>query len=58
MEQNNFDTAQKMKFSIKDFFGKCHQIRNFLRIISKSLNNMKRNEEARNSLCLHFHFNV
>ena len=58
MEQNDFDTAQKMKFSIKDFFGKCHQIRNFLRIISQSLNNMKRNEEARNSLCLHFHFNV
>ena len=24
--------AQKMKFSIKDFFGKCDQIRSFLRI--------------------------
>ena len=26
------DTAQKMKFSIKDFFSKCHQIRGKLRI--------------------------
>ena len=25
-------TAQKMKFSIKDFFSKCNQIRSFLRI--------------------------
>ena len=25
-------TAQKMKFSIKDFFSKCGQIRSFLRI--------------------------
>ena len=25
-------TAQKMKFSIKDFFRKCHQIRRKLRI--------------------------
>ena len=25
-------TAQKMKFSIKDFFNKCDQIRSFLRI--------------------------
>ena len=24
-------TAQKMKFSIKDFFSKCEQIRSFLR---------------------------
>ena len=24
------NTAQKMKFSIKDFFGKCDQIRSFL----------------------------
>ena len=37
--RNNFDdhvfsicTAQKMKFSIKDFFSKCDQIRSFLRI--------------------------
>ena len=27
-------TAQKMKFSIKDFFSKCDQIRKFLRIWS------------------------
>ena len=25
-------TAQKMKFSIKDFYNKCDQIRSFLRI--------------------------
>ena len=25
-------TAQKMKFSIKDFFSKCDQIRSFLRV--------------------------
>ena len=30
-------TAQKMKFSIKDFFSKCHQIRSFLRIWSDLL---------------------
>ena len=29
-----FSTAQKMKFSIKDFFSKCDQIRSFLRIWS------------------------
>ena len=28
------DTAQKMKFSIKDSFSKCDQIRSFLRIWS------------------------
>ena len=27
-------SAQKMKVSIKDFFGKCEQIRSFLRICS------------------------
>ena len=27
-----FSTAQKMKFSIKDFFSKCDQIRRKLRI--------------------------
>ena len=27
-----FSTARKMKFSIKDFFSKCDQIRSFLRI--------------------------
>ena len=30
-------TAQKMKFSIKDFFSKCDQIRSFLRIWSHLL---------------------
>ena len=30
-------TAQKMKFSIKDFFGKCDQIRSTLRIWSHLL---------------------
>ena len=30
-------TAQKMKFSIKDFLGKCDQIRSFLRIWSDLL---------------------
>ena len=31
------DTAQKMKFSIKDFFSKCDQIHSFLRIWSHLL---------------------
>ena len=31
------DTAQKMKFSIKDFFSKCDQIRSFLGIWSHIL---------------------
>ena len=31
------DTAQKMKFSIKDFFSKCDQIRSFLPIWSHLL---------------------
>ena len=30
-------TKQKIKFSIKDFFSKCHQIRSFLRIWSNLL---------------------
>ena len=30
----NSDTAQKMKFSIKDFFSRCDQIRGFLRYLS------------------------
>ena len=30
-------TAQKVKFSIKDFFSKCDQIRSFLRISSHLL---------------------
>ena len=37
----NINTAQKMKFSIKDFFSKCDEIRSFLRIwlhlVKKSL---------------------
>ena len=32
-------TAQKMKFSIKDFFSKCDQIRSFLQIWSYLLKN-------------------
>ena len=32
------DTARKMKFSIKDFFSKCDQIRSFLRIWLHLLN--------------------
>ena len=31
-------TAQKMKFSIKDFFSKCDQIRSFLQICSHLMN--------------------
>ena len=30
-EVHEWNTAQKMKFSIKDFFSKCDQIRSFLR---------------------------
>ena len=30
MPEYRFSTAQKMKFSIKDFFCKCDQIRSFL----------------------------
>ena len=30
-------TAQKMKFSIKDFFSKCYQIRSFRRVWSHLL---------------------
>ena len=30
--QQSFDTAHKMKFSIKDFFSKCDHICRFLRI--------------------------
>ena len=31
------NAAQKMKFSIKDFFRKCYQIRSFLRVWSHLL---------------------
>ena len=34
-----FNTAQKMKFSIKDFFSKCDQIHRKLRIWSHLLKN-------------------
>ena len=37
----DFDTAQKMKSSVKDFFSRCDQIRSFLwiwsRLLKKSL---------------------
>ena len=35
--KNTSHTAQKMKFSIKDFFSKCEQIRRKLRICSHLL---------------------
>ena len=37
IEDEDCDTAQKMKFSIKDFFSKCDQIRKKLRIWSHLL---------------------
>ena len=37
LSSTNFTTAQKMKFSIKDFLNKCDQIRSFLRIRSHLL---------------------
>ena len=37
IEDEDSDTAQKMKFSIKDFFSKCDQIRKKLRIWSHLL---------------------
>ena len=37
MIKTNIGTAQKMKFFIKDFFSKCDQVRNFLRIWSHLL---------------------
>ena len=36
-KENQHYTAQKMKFSIKDFFSKCDQIRSFLRICAHLL---------------------
>ena len=36
-KQRKAGIAQKMKFSIKDFFSKCDQIRSFLRIWSQLL---------------------
>ena len=32
LKKANPRTAQKMKFSIKDFFSKCDQVRSFMRI--------------------------
>ena len=29
LNENKISTAQKMKFSIKDFFSKCYKIRSF-----------------------------
>ena len=37
MKTFQFDTAQKMNFSIKDFFSECDQIRKKLRIWSQLL---------------------
>ena len=37
IEDEDSDIAQKMKFSIKDFFSKCDQIRKKLRIWSHLL---------------------
>ena len=37
MKTFQFDTAQKMNFSIKDVFSECHQIRKKLRIWSQLL---------------------
>ena len=37
MEKNGFHIAQKMKFSVKDFFSNCDQIRSFLWIWSHLL---------------------
>ena len=37
LESSDLNTAQKLKFSIKDFFSKCDQIRMKLRICSHLL---------------------
>ena len=37
LKKSVINTAQKMKFSITDFFSKCDQIRSFLRIASHLL---------------------
>ena len=36
-KMTKYNTAQKMKFFIKDFFSKCDQIRSFMRIWSNLL---------------------
>ena len=37
LQKRSISAAQKMKFSIKDYFSKCDQIRSFLRIWSHLL---------------------
>ena len=39
-KQTDKNTAQKMKFSIKDFMSKCDQIYSFLRIWPNLLKNL------------------
>ena len=54
---NNSSTAQKLNFSIKDFFSKCDQIRSFLRIWSHLLKRPLMENfifcARQHSLCLH-----
>ena len=38
MIQAGYNNAQKMKFSIKDFFSKCDQIRDFVTFTEEILN--------------------
>ena len=45
-------TVQKMKFSIKDFFSKCDQIRSFLRIWSHLLNKSLMEDFIFGTVCL------
>ena len=58
------NTAQKMKFSIKHFFGKCDQIRSLLRIWSHLLkkcfmeNFIKPEVFLRSPINSHFCFNL
>ena len=47
--------AQKIKFSIKDFFSKCDQIRRFLRIWSHLL---KKSLMENFIFCAMFHFKL
>ena len=47
-----FITAQKMKFSINDFFSKCDQIRRFLQCISRSY--FQKSQKKVNRDCVSF----
>ena len=47
-------TAQKMKFSIKDFFSKCDQIRSFLQTWSISLVKFSLRKTSSFVLCFSF----